>query len=236
MLKALALSPVLVPQALWTVARAVRLPEAAGDRSGVLGSGPRRSLLIVGDSSAAGVGVAHQSDSLAGQLAADLAKRGTIEWKLVAKSGATVKSTLETIETVPPEKRDLVIIALGVNDVKNGVRLSNWKKRYRTLLRTISERFDHPLICVSGVPNLRHFTLLPKPLNLILGERSERFDATLRAAIGETRNAFYLPMDFPLEPESMAVDGFHPGPNVYREWARRASVGFSDRLGLGPCP
>ena len=57
----LALSPLLVAQALRTRARVPRLPEAAGAREGVHGRGATRlRLLIAGDSSAAGVGVTTQ--------------------------------------------------------------------------------------------------------------------------------------------------------------------------------
>ena len=60
----LLLSPVLVAQAVVTRGRMPRLPEAAGPRQGEVGSGPLLRLLIVGDSSAAGVGVAQQRDAL----------------------------------------------------------------------------------------------------------------------------------------------------------------------------
>ncbi|HSN31662.1 MAG TPA: SGNH/GDSL hydrolase family protein, partial [Ideonella sp.] len=56
----LALAPLLVAQALGTRRRALRLPEAAGPREGLVGAqgdAPAFRLLLAGDSSAAGVGV-----------------------------------------------------------------------------------------------------------------------------------------------------------------------------------
>ena len=50
--------PLLVAQAVATRRRAPTLPEAEGEREGRVGEGDRLALLIVGDSSAAGVGVA----------------------------------------------------------------------------------------------------------------------------------------------------------------------------------
>ena len=65
----LALAPLLVAQALATRRRAPVLPEAEGPREGRVGRGAGAlRLLIAGDSSAAGVGVAHQRDALAGHL------------------------------------------------------------------------------------------------------------------------------------------------------------------------
>ena len=65
----LALTPALVAQAMRTRARLLRLPEAAGDRAGRCGEGPRLRLLTAGDSSAAGVGGG------AGRVAPDREKR-----------------------------------------------------------------------------------------------------------------------------------------------------------------
>ena len=75
----LMLSPVLVAQAIATRARLPRLPEPEGPRQGVAGAaslaraGKPLRLLIAGDSSAAGVGVAKQRDALAHRLATNLA-------------------------------------------------------------------------------------------------------------------------------------------------------------------
>ena len=66
----LLLSPILVAQALTTRARLPCLPEAAGDRAGVIGRGPLLRLLMLGDSSAAGVGVAEQGQALTGHCRA----------------------------------------------------------------------------------------------------------------------------------------------------------------------
>src|SRR5512139_1667681 len=92
----LALSPLLVAQAMHTRARVPRLPEAAGARDGVVGRGPvALRLLIAGDSSAAGVGVATQQQALAGQLVPRLAARRSapIHWALLARSGLTTAQT-----------------------------------------------------------------------------------------------------------------------------------------------
>ena len=63
----LVLAPVLFAQARSTRRRAPVLPEAEGPREGQLGSGVGAlRVLIAGDSSAAGVGVANQDHAFAG--------------------------------------------------------------------------------------------------------------------------------------------------------------------------
>lgn len=68
----LLLGPLLLWQGRRVRATALRLPEAAGPRTA---EGSALRLLIVGDSSAAGVGAAHQDEALAGRLAQALAAR-----------------------------------------------------------------------------------------------------------------------------------------------------------------
>ncbi|MGR3528415.1 MAG: SGNH/GDSL hydrolase family protein, partial [Sulfitobacter sp.] len=60
--------PILLAQGFRVRARALRLSEADGPRFGQVGDGPPLSILILGDSSAAGVGVGQQSQALSGQL------------------------------------------------------------------------------------------------------------------------------------------------------------------------
>ena len=60
----LSLAPLLLVQGRWVRRRTPLLPEPPGPRAGVIGQGPVLRLLIVGDSSAAGVGVAHQAQQV----------------------------------------------------------------------------------------------------------------------------------------------------------------------------
>ena len=57
------LGPVLLAQGHYVRRVTPRLPEPEGLRQGVEGSGPPLRLLILGDSSAAGVGVATQAEA-----------------------------------------------------------------------------------------------------------------------------------------------------------------------------
>ena len=88
----LALMPLLIAQGRRVRGTALKLPEAAGERRGVAGTGKvALRVLIVGDSSAAGVGVGTQDEAFAGQLAHALAERtgAAVGWQLVATSGHT---------------------------------------------------------------------------------------------------------------------------------------------------
>jgi lysophospholipase L1-like esterase len=216
----LALSPVLLVQAIRVRAHALKLPEPAGPRTGTLGSGPALSLLILGDSSAAGVGVGHQDHALAGQLVSLLARDFTVSWQLIAKTGATTGTTLTRLETTSPTPFDVIVTGLGVNDVTHAVRFGVWQEQQKTLLTQLHRRFKPRLIYVSGLPPLGKFPILPQPLGWTLGRQADRFDRALVKSLGALPNTHHVPFNKPLDPEQMAADGFHPGPEIYRLWAK----------------
>jgi hypothetical protein len=117
----LAFYPVLVTQGPFIKFRTPRLQEPKSARMGVIGQGPDLCLLIVGDSSAAGVGVATQSQALSGRLAYGLSPYAQLDWQLVARCGDTTPMSLKRVKAAQPRRAD---VALGVNDIMRGTRLS----------------------------------------------------------------------------------------------------------------
>lgn len=220
-LSKLVLSPILVVQGVMVVSKALRLPEADGPRSGTRGQGPALRLLIVGDSSAAGVGVSHQDMALAGQLTQGLAEKVEVSWRLIAATGATTSSTLETLEDTPLDAADVVITVLGVNDIVRSVPLRKWLRLQRRLRTTLRDRTGARHIYVTGMPPIGEFPLLPHPLRWVLGRNALRAGALLAADLADEPDATYaaLPTDM-LSVEHMAEDGYHPGPQVYAEWGK----------------
>ena len=218
------LSPILVLQVIWVRLRAARLQEAAGPRQGSAGQGPKLRVLVLGDSSGAGVGVATQDMALAGRLVARLASCYHVEWQLEAHCGDTTTTLLSRLNAMPDARFDLAVIAIGVNDVKNGMTRATWQRNYRTIIQTLTSRFEVQNIYASGVPPLGQFPLLPNPLRNLLGRRADAFDHDLHEIIAETDALCYVPMDFPDDPGLMAKDGFHPGPKVYDAWAARVAT------------
>lgn len=218
-LKTILIAPVIVAQAFWVALRAPRLPEAMGAREGQVGSGPPIRLLIVGDSSAAGVGVSQQADALAGQVTQRLSKTHLVSWRLLAKSGATAASTLNSLQDVAPDEFDVAIVSLGVNDTKNAVPLKTWLRNMQHLLSLLRSKFAVQHIYVSTLPPVGQFPLLPQPLRKVLGHRAERFTAALFELLEPDSAAHLVATDFTLDTTRMASDGFHPGPLVYAEWA-----------------
>jgi len=209
--------PILITQGLWARRQAPTLPEPEGPRVGQTGDGPVVRLLIVGDSSAAGVGVAHQQQALSGQLLQHLSPKLRVDWRLAARTGNTTREALTMLR--PEQGRfDVAIAALGVNDVTRGVPLRRFLRQQAELRRVLKTRFGVRQIIVSALPPMHQFPLLPQPTRWLLGREARLFDNALRQAVAGDPIAEYLPFDMSLAPSLMAEDGFHPGPKVYSRW------------------
>jgi lysophospholipase L1-like esterase len=94
-----------------------KLPEAEVD-SGIVGNNFKesRQILIIGESSMAGVGSYKHETSFAGTLAEELSEKlkVKIHWKVYAKRGLTVnKITEQIIPSITEKKVDLIIVGVG---------------------------------------------------------------------------------------------------------------------------
>jgi len=225
-LATIALGPLLIAQGRWARARTPVLPEPPGARRGETGrgDGPALRLLVVGDSSAAGVGADDQEQALLGQLVSALSRTQDVAWRLEARTGATTAGTIDHLARLAPERFDAAVTALGVNDVVRGVRLRPWLADQRRLRELLRERFGIRVLVVSGFPPVHGFPALPQPLRWYLGRRSSELDQALRSELRPESDVRFLPIDFEMDPGAMASDGFHPGPRVYEKWGARAAA------------
>jgi lysophospholipase L1-like esterase len=220
----LALSPLLVAQALRTRARVPRLPEAAGARDGTHGQcATRLRVLLAGDSSAAGVGVALQDDALAGQLVPRLAERCAVgvQWTLCARTGLTTAQTLDLLHVAELPVIDLAIVVTGVNDVVDQVASLRAVRAREHIANLLRNRLGAQHVVFCPLPPIHQFPSLPQPLRWMAGADALRHNRALRAWAAERRahngDVSTLRLDHVrLNRDNMASDGFHPGVPVYR--------------------
>lgn len=215
------LAPLLLLQGLRVRRTVPQLPEPPGERAGQVGSGDLLRLLVIGDSSAAGVGAPTQSQALIGHLSTTMSLECPLRWRLEAKTGATTASTLKGLSEVEPEEFDLAVSVLGVNDVTSPTSVGSWLDNQALLRNLLRARFGVKRIVVCGLPPMGEFPALPQPLRWYLGSKAKRFDAAIGRAVGTEENVHYFPLDFARDVALMAKDGFHPGPGAYADWGRR---------------
>ncbi len=224
----LALLPLLLWQGHQVRRVALRLPEAEGARKGVAGTGRvRLRVLVVGDASAAGVGVRSQAQALGARLADTLAQRlqGAVVWQVVARSGNTTSDTLRAIERTKLYPADVMVTALGLNDMVAQVPPARWLRQLDELDRLAAHRVGVRHVVHAGLPPLHSFPLLPNPLRWVLGLEARRFNLGLAQWSRRWPDRWWLPLPFENELGSdsvlLAEDGFHPGPAVYAMWAEQ---------------
>lgn len=228
----LALAPLLVAQALNTKRRAPRLPEADGPREGQVGEGERLSLLIVGDSSAAGVGVRTQHDALAGHLTRTLARASqrSVHWQLVAQSGITTAQALELLRQVRPVTAEIAVAVLGVNDVIDQVPSHRAVQQRAALADWLREFAGVRHVVFAPLPPVHRFPLLPQPLRRVMGDDARRHDDAMARWAATRDDVSHVPIPLALGPEHMADDGFHPGEPVYRVCGKALAAHIAERL------
>ncbi len=219
----LALAPALFAQGKWLRRTALRLPEAQGPRSGQIpGAATARPLrlLFIGDSSAAGVGVDWQYQAMPLQTAQRVAARlaRPVHWELVARSGINTREALALLQAHAPAPADIVVSALGVNDVTSQRGARGFAADYAALLDTTFERTGARAAVITGLPPLHILPAAPQPLRWYLGQCARRLDRALQRFSTARADLRYVSLAW-ARAEEMARDRFHPGLGQYRHWA-----------------
>jgi lysophospholipase L1-like esterase len=217
------LAPLLLMQARQAARRAPRLPAASGPVHGTAGHGePMRRLLVIGESTAAGVGARTHARALPGFLAAEMSGRlgGTMNWLARGKGGATARAVLAELVPAGQGPFDVTVLTVGINDLFDRRAMRPWAADLRSLFEALGES-DHGRIIVSGLPPVHLAPGIPQPLRFVLGRRARAMDRITRQVAARCRAA-YVPINVPPAGSGrlFASDGFHPSETGYREWAR----------------
>lgn len=214
------LAPVLIYQGAGLRRRMPRLPEAAGPAGVADGAPPAIRLAVFGDSTAAGVGAARHQDALAGFLSAAVAGQTgrRVSWRVIARSGVTSRTARELVPDLAHEgwRPDVVVVTIGVNDLKNLRRLRDWDRDVPALLAAIDATIGAAPVLVCGMAPVSRFPALPQPLRAVMALRARAMDNALRQVAPDR----HVPADpTMIGSEFFAKDGFHPSSAGYRAWA-----------------
>lgn len=224
------LGPVLRAQANRLRRIALEMPEPEGLRSGLIGhpsstSAPL-SILIVGDSCAAGVGAPTQDEALASRIARSLATQleRRVQWHLIAQTGLTSEGLLELLRKSALPRADVAIVVIGVNDISNDIPLPRSLHRRHQIVRLLEEQSGIRWAVFPALPEVERFPLLPQPLAWYGGFSARQNNAMQSRWAGHPRRRHivsHIPMGGLMHPSLMAKDGFHPAPPLYEKTARR---------------
>ncbi|MCO8074575.1 SGNH/GDSL hydrolase family protein [Acinetobacter lwoffii] len=222
----IALIPALIIQGNRVKKNTLKLPEPQGKREGRTGTGEKLSLLILGDSAAAGVGVEHQDDALLGAILHELKNDFEIEWKLQAKTGDTSSKVIRALDQMEFQHYDVIVTSVGVNDVTKLMPADIWIQKQEQLYSKIQQKFSPKLIIAAGVPPMNMFPALPNPLAWLFGQYAKQMNQQLEKFVNQQVNMQWIEYDiekYRAMNLQMAADGFHPSKEVYTLWGQEVA-------------
>lgn len=227
------LSPILLYQGKRARRTTPRLPDGSGNLCGQYGEGtPIRRILVIGESTAASVGVASHDMGLASQLAKQIHLRTgqTIVWHTFGVNGIRMQALIGTLEKAQLPPADIVLLSMGVNDTTGFTSRSRFRRQLLALRQLLAPRYQAPLMLLS-VPPMHLFTALPSPLRQIMGWRARQLN-DVYARITRRRPDDFVLLQYPLvtDPQLLAADGYHPGQRGYQYIAE--ALADSERI----CP
>lgn len=219
----LPVSPFLYLQGQYARLKIGVLPDAGGDKAGVVGVGDDpASLFVIGESTVAGLGARSHEYALAGQFAKQLHHRieRPVEWSVVGKSGVTARRTIrELLPQMPEREFDYILIGLGGNDVLKLSSPKRWRSDMTELLGKLRRSSPKASIFLANCPMIKLSPALPEPIRTILWELSKLHDVNIRDLTGSMERVFYYPQPRELVIEGFFADGIHPSEKGYSDWA-----------------
>lgn len=228
----LPVAPFLFLQGRYTRRKVGLLPEAGGAKSGVAGSGDENAtLLVLGESTVAGLGARTHALALAGRFAEQLSARisKVVNWTVIGRNGVTAKRTIEElIPLVPDEKFDYVLLGLGGNDVMKLSSPRKWRRDMTRLLAIIRERNPEATIFITNCPMIKYSPVIPHPIKFLLWELSKLHDANIREFTSGMDRVFYYHQPVNINFEGFFADGIHPSEQGYADWSA-AMMHFFDK-------
>lgn len=222
---AIALGPVLLPQGRRARRVIPRLPDAALPWSGSVEGPDPISILVLGDSTAAGVGAETQDDALPGHLARALsAQLGCgATWRAIGENGATSRDIIERfLGDASEQQYDVVFLSVGANDALGLRSRTAFRRDVRTIVRRLRSVSPAATILVSSLPAFQYFEALPNPLRWTLWLHSRSLEAAARAFVQGEPGVTMSPPAPQYTADFFASDQFHPSVTGYRDWVQFA--------------
>jgi lysophospholipase L1-like esterase len=219
------LGAVILPQARRARRVIPRLPDAAQPWSGSTPGPDPVSILVLGDSTAAGVGADSQEDALPGNLARRLSaewERGAV-WRAVGENGATSEDIVRNYLAAGTESSyDLVFLTIGANDALKLRSRAAFRRSFRRIIRRLRSVSPHALILVSSFLGFAQFSALPNPLRWALQLHARSLEDVARRFVASEPGVLMSPPAPKYTPGFFASDRFHPSPQGYRDWVEFA--------------
>jgi lysophospholipase L1-like esterase len=224
-------APFLYLQGQYTRRRVGVLPGAGGDTTGITGSGDKPArLLVIGESTVAGLGAKTHDLALTGQFARRLGGRinRSVRWTAIGKNGVTARQTLdELVPQMPGEPFDYILLGIGGNDVLKLSSPRKWRRDMTDLIATLRAKSPSAAIFVTNCPMIKLSPALPQPIKFLLWRLSRLHDANIREFSATMERVFYYHQPRAVT-EGFFADGIHPSEKGYADWSEAMIKFFAE--------
>jgi lysophospholipase L1-like esterase len=215
--------PIYIWQGLGVRRRTTRMLPAQGPVMHDLpGKAPAISLLVLGDSSAASVGIGSSENGLAAQLAVLISQSTgrSVRWRAAGFNSATSGQIRDhVLPNLSADPWTHIVLTIGTNDTKNFHSVPRFKKDFGGLLYGLRAKWPEARVVWSPVLEFTRAPAMPSLLGKILEIRAVEMNRMGERLCLE-RGAVPAPRLPITNPEAgFASDGFHASEAGYRAWA-----------------
>jgi len=215
--------PVYVWQGLAVRRRTERMLPAKGPvRHRIDGQEPELRLLVLGDSSAASVGIEQSEQGIAASLARLIATQTgrAVVWRAAGFNSATAgQINNHVLPNLASKPWTHIVLSIGTNDAKNFHSVPRFKREFGGLLYGLRAKWPEARVVWSPIVDMTRVPALPDLLGKILEIRAQAINAKGEALCFERGAvpASRLPI---LDPKAgFSTDGFHASAAGYQAWA-----------------
>ena len=187
-----------------------------------LGQGEKHVLLL-GESTVAGVGASAAAHTLAGNFSRMLGDSYQIE--TIGKKGLRVKDAFSLYQLQKKSRTTTsegVILFLGANDCFLLTSPQEFKQALRSLIQQIQVETDADWIYLAAIPPVHLFPAFSEQMRAFLSKQRAYLQREMEnIAANDTKVIYHaIPMD--LQPEFFSADGVHPSDLGYKKIAELA--------------
>lgn len=202
------------------------------------GAGDSIEMVMLGDSTVAGLGAETVEDSLVIQTAQRVADElgRPVQAKGLGVSGAVTADVRDEQIGRISGPVDVIVIVIGSNDATHLTAPWKFDDLTRSMLERAREEYPEAVVVLGGIPLFGEATALDEPLRSVV----DWYAAVLRRVQRQTATAVdgatFVNIATEASPrfvgveDAMSRDGFHPAATGYGFWADALAPAIADAL------
>jgi len=189
----------------------------------IMGHGTQLTYVVMGDSTTIAQGAAYE-DGYTLASARHLAERYKVTFVNVGVSGAVAKDVAHNqVSQAIGYKPDIVLIAVGANDVTHLTSGSSVKRSTQSVIDRLRAANPAMRIVVTGAPAMDAVPRFPWPVQRVALQRVRALNSMFKR-LSKSDNLIFAPVAdqtraaFRADPTLFAADKFHPNARGYALW------------------